>query len=143
MKLVVQRVSSASVEVQGEKISAIKKGLFVLIGVEKGDDERKAKEYADKLSRLRILADSVNKMNLSVLDTKSSVLVVSQFTLASDTSKGNRPSFLSAEDPKKAEIIYNYFISELIDLGVKVKTGRFGEYMKINVSLDGPVTIVL
>lgn len=143
MRLVIQRVNRASVAIDGKTVGKIDKGLFVLLGVAKGDTKDMADLLAEKLVKLRIMADENDKMNLSITDLKAQVLVVSQFTLHADTKKGNRPSFVRAADPKLAENIYNYFIDRLKSLGVSVKTGQFGAYMKINTELDGPVTIIL
>jgi len=143
MKLIIQRVNKASVSVDDKVVGEINKGLFILLGIAEGDSEDEVYAMAQKISKLRIMADENDKMNLSVLDTKSSILVVSQFTLIADTKKGNRPSFVKAANPKKAEKLYSLFISELKALGIKVETGEFGKYMKIDTELDGPVTIVL
>lgn len=145
MKVVIQRVKSAKVtkvetkEVVGE----IKNGLFVLLGIKKGDTEKQVEEFVNKIAKLRIMSDENDKMNLSIQDTKSSILLVSQFTLYANTKDGNRPSFIDAEEPMKAKVLYEYFIQKLKESGTKVETGRFGDYMKIETELDGPVTIVL
>jgi D-tyrosyl-tRNA(Tyr) deacylase len=145
MRLVIQRVKKASVEiVEKKKISGeIGLGVFVLVGVEEVDTEAKADTLAEKLAKLRIMSDDRDKMNLSVKDVDAGVLVVSQFTLFADTTKGNRPSFIKAAKPGKAQRIYLCFVEKLKSLGLKVETGEFGEYMRINAVLDGPVTIVL
>ena len=143
MKLVIQRVKNASVSVQGEVVGKIEKGLFILVGVGIGDSIETANQLAEKVSKLRIMSDESDKMNLSVKDTNSQILAVTQFTLYADTSAGNRPSFVKAEDPVKAKEIYNYFVSCLKNEGVKVEIGRFGEYMNIDCELDGPVTIII
>lgn len=145
MHLVVQRVKEARVKVIGSEkiVGKIGKGLFVLIGVGKEDEKGVAEILANKVSKLRIMAGENDKMNLSVKDTNSEVLVVSQFTLYSDTSGGNRPSFISAAEPKLANEIYIGFIDKLKKLGIKVETGSFGDYMEIEAVLDGPVTITL
>jgi D-tyrosyl-tRNA(Tyr) deacylase len=144
MKLIIQRVKSASVKVaKTSKTVSIEKGIFVLVGVKKGDTVKKAEELASKLIKLRIMADKENKMNLSIKDTKDEILVVSQFTLYANTKDGNRPSFLDAESPEKAEKIYKSFVNFLSKGNIKTKTGFFGRYMLINCELDGPVTIIL
>jgi len=143
MRLVVQRVIKASVSVENKVVGNIDKGLFVLVGVKEGDIEDNAEVLAEKLAKLRIMADDAGKMNLSVNDVSGEILVVSQFTLYGDTSKGNRPSFLKAAEPKLAEKIYERFVEKLRKQEVIVETGTFGEYMEINVELDGPVTIIL
>lgn len=125
------------------KVGQIEKGLFVLIGVGEKDTLETAERLARKLARLRLMADGKGKINLDVEEAKAKVLVVSQFTLLADTSKGNRPSFINAALPEKAKEIYEWFIAKLKSLGVEVETGSFGEYMEIETSLDGPVTIVL
>lgn len=139
MRLVIQRVRRASVDVAGK----IALGLFVLLGVGADDTKEKVDTLVDKLVKLRIMADDKDKMNLSVKDVVASVLVVSQFTLYADTKKGNRPSFIKAADPGKARQLYDYFVECLQNKGVKVETGSFGEYMKIDALLDGPVTILI
>lgn len=143
MKLVIQRVTKAQVSVDKKVAGKIEKGLFVLVGVKKGDEKGNAEELANKLLKLRVMADESDKMNLSVVDTNTSLLVVSQFTLYADTEGGNRPSFINAALPDHAREIYNHFVNELKGSGLKVETGIFGDYMKIECDLDGPVTIVL
>ncbi|MGD0523308.1 MAG: D-aminoacyl-tRNA deacylase [Candidatus Microgenomates bacterium] len=144
MKLVIQRVSHARVikhetlEVAGE----INKGLLVLLGVKKGDNQSSANLLAEKLVKLRIMSDDEKKMNLSIKDVEGEILVVSQFTLYADTTGGNRPSFIDAADAETAGKIYEHFVEKLKSLGVKVATGSFGDYMDIEAVLDGPVTIV-
>ena len=144
MKLVVQRVKSARVKLvdTSEVVGEIGKGLFILVGIEKDDDRSKALNLAEKVSKLRIISDENGKMNLSVKETGSEILVVSQFTLYANTSGGNRPSFIDAASPETAENIFNGFVEDLINLGLKVQTGKFGAYMEIETELDGPVTIL-
>lgn len=146
MRLVIQRVNKAAVDIAGQ----IEKGLFVLVGVKKGDTKNQAEALASKLLKLRVMADAQDKMNLNIIDLpagrqvqRASILAVSQFTLYAGTSGGNRPSFINAELPEKAKEIYNYFVEKLRESGVKVETGSFGDYMKIDIELDGPVTIIL
>ncbi len=145
MKLVVQRVGKARVYrvSDGEVLGEIEKGLFVLVGFKKGDSEKDTVTLAEKLSKLRVVSDSDGKMNLSVTDTKSEVLVVSQFTLYADTKGGNRPSFIEAEEPEKAKKLYELFVKSLKEKGIKVETGSFGDYMQIEAIMDGPVTILI
>lgn len=143
MRLVIQRVNSAKVDVNHRTVGEIGKGLFILFGVGQNDTKKDVHNLAEKLSKLRILADEKGKMNLSVLDTNASILVVSQFTLYADTTGGNRPSFIKAKDSREAEDLYEYFVKLLKERGINVQTGEFGEYMKISAGLDGPVTIVL
>jgi D-aminoacyl-tRNA deacylase len=144
MRLVVQRVEKAKVikvddgSVPGE----IGKGLFVLVGIKKGDSEKDVEILTQKLSKLRVMSDKTGKMNLSVNEIGGSFLVVSQFTLHADTSGGNRPSFINAEEPKRAKELYDILVKKLKDNGIKVETGSFGDYMKIETVLDGPVTIL-
>ena len=135
MKLVVQRVKTAKVDIAGE----IGAGLFVLVGIKRGDTKEQAKVLAEKLVKLRVMADAEDKMNLPA----ENFLIVSQFTLYADTSGGNRPSFIKAALPADAKEIYEHFVTKLRELGAKVATGSFGNYMKIDAVLDGPVTIVL
>lgn len=145
MKLVIQRVGQAKVtSVEDNKVvGEIQKGLFILLGIKKDDAEKQVEELVNKLIKLRVMSDENDKMNLSIMDTKSEVLLVSQFTLYANTKDGNRPSFIEAEEPAKAKELYEYFIENLKEKGVKVETGSFGGYMKIETVLDGPVTIVI
>lgn len=143
MKLVIQRVSKASVSVNKKTVSQIGKGLFVLIGIGKSDSKKEAEVLAEKLFKLRVMADENKKMNLTVRDARGEFLIVSQFTLYADVSGGNRPSFIDAAAPNVAELLYNYFVEQLKEKGASVKTGVFGEYMEIDLQLDGPVTIIL
>lgn len=145
MRLVIQRVSKASVtKVQnGEVMGAIEKGLFVLVGFKKGDNKNQADLLAEKLVKMRIMADESQKMNKTVSEVNGKFLVVSQFTLYANTKDGNRPSFIDAEEPVKARQLYEYFVAKLRELGAVVETGSFGDYMKIDTTLDGPVTIIL
>ena len=145
MRLVIQRVREAHVKIFGSDkiVGQIGKGLFVLVGLGKDDNKDVAEILAKKLVKLRILADKQGKMNLSVKDMNAEILVVSQFTLYSDTSGGNRPSFIQAAEPKSAERIYEHFVIKLKEVGIKVETGKFGAYMEIRAALDGPVTIII
>ena len=145
MKLVIQRVKKAKVSIKetGKVSGEIDKGLFVLVGVKEGDSKEDAERLAEKLGKLRVMSDKEGKMNLSVGDVDGEVLVVSQFTLYADTSKGNRPSFVKAGDPKLAEEIYKHFVAQLKERGIQVETGKFGSYMEIDAELDGPVTIII
>ena len=144
MRLVIQRVRKAKVTVKetGKVAGQIGPGLFVLVGLKNGDSEKEAEILAEKLFKLRIMADKEGKMNLSVAEVRGKFLIVSQFTLYADTSGGNRPSFVSAAQPDEAKKIYEYFLSKLKKLGAKVETGSFGDYMEIDTLLDGPVTIL-
>ena len=144
MKAVVQRVTSSSVSVDGEIVGKIDKGLNVLLGVEEDDTEYDAQILAAKIAKMRIFEDENEKMNLSVLDVGGSVLVISQFTLCADIKKGNRPSFVPAAKPDKATALYKYFSSQLKENGVKqVENGVFGADMAVEISNDGPVTIIM
>jgi len=143
MIAVVQRVSRASVEVQGRVTGQISRGLLVLLGVHKGDTEAAADFLANKIGGLRIFGDAQGKMNLSCADVGGAMLVVSQFTLCGDCRKGRRPSFERAADPAEATRLYNYFCGRLRQLGYQVETGEFGAMMKVELVNDGPVTFVL
>jgi len=143
MRLLVQRVKKAEVQVDGNKVGSIEGGLFVLVGIKKDDTEQDAERLAIKLSKLRVMADENGKMNLSLMDTNKKVLVVSQFTLYADTTGGNRPSFIDAALPEDARKVYEHFVAKLKELEVSVETGSFGDYMQINTELDGPVTIII
>ena len=142
MKAVVQRVLNAELKVDGKLISSIEKGLVVYFGVQVGDDNKKADYLARKIANLRVFEDENGKMNKSVKDVNGSILSVSQFTLLGDVSHGNRPSFINAEAPEKANITYEYFCNKLLEENVSVKKGVFGADMKILQLNDGPVTII-
>lgn len=139
----IQRVKKASVTIDNELFSSINAGILVLYGVEKGDEKEKAEKIADKISKLRIFEDENGKMNKSIKDISGEVLVVSQFTLAGNCTKGTRPSFDRAELPEKANEMYEYFIKQLKDKGLPVKTGVFGAMMDVELINDGPVTFIL
>ncbi|HUQ23188.1 MAG TPA: D-aminoacyl-tRNA deacylase [Gaiellaceae bacterium] len=143
MKAVLQRVSRASVSIQGELRSGIGPGLLVLLGVGGADQREDAERLAGKVARLRVFEDDAGRVDRSLADTGGAALVVSQFTLLADTTKGNRPSFTGAARPEHAEPLYERFCSALRELGVAVETGVFGAKMEIELLNDGPVTIVL
>ena len=143
MKAVVQRVSASSVTVDGEQIAKIGHGLAVLLGVEKGDTMGDVNFLAEKIANLRIFEDDAGKMNLSVLDIHGEALVVSQFTLLGDCSKGRRPGFDKAASPDLADSLYNEFVEMLNACGVPVQTGRFGAKMLFDIANYGPVTLIL
>lgn len=143
MRAVVQRVDRAKVLVNRNIVGQINKGLFILLALSEKDDEERLARFADKIIKLRIIADENGKMNLSAIDTKLQILVVSQFTLYADTTKGNRPSFIKAASPQLAERLYDHFVSYLKEKGLEIATGSFGQYMQIEAKLDGPVTIIL
>ncbi|MBI2678319.1 MAG: D-tyrosyl-tRNA(Tyr) deacylase [Candidatus Koribacter versatilis] len=143
MRAVVQRVSRARVTVGDETTGEIGRGLVVLLGVRKGDAEAAADYLAEKIAGLRVFEDAGGKMNLDVQQAGGAVLVVSQFTLYGDVRRGKRPSFDDAARPEEARQLYEYFVSTLCGLGLKVETGRFQEMMQVELVNDGPVTILL
>ncbi len=143
MKAVVQRVARAAVRVDGELVGEIGAGMLVLLGVLKGDGESECDELARKIAQFRFFQDEAGKMNLSALDLSREVLVVSQFTLAADGSRGRRPSFDAAAPPALAEPLYERFVAQLRALGLVVATGSFGASMQVELVNDGPVTFVL
>ena len=143
MRVLLQRVSKASVTVDEQTISAIGKGLLILLGVGHGDGEEQAKFLAEKIANLRVFEDEQGKTNLSILDVKGEAIVVSQFTLYADTRKGRRPSFIDAALPDAAEPLVNRFVELLRGQGVPTQTGRFGAHMAVEIHNDGPVTIWL
>lgn len=143
MKVVIQRVKEASVDIDNQTVGAIEKGILVLFGVDKGDTKEQAEFLASKIANLRIFPDDNDKMNLSVKDISGKVLVVSQFTLSGDCKKGKRPSFDSAEHPSKAETLYEEFVSLIKKEGLEVETGKFGEFMQVSLINDGPVTFII
>ena len=143
MRCVVQRVSHASVTVEGELVSKIEKGYMVLLGAEEGDTEADAKYCADKIAGLRVFEDENEKMNLSVKDVGGSVLLVSQFTLLGDARHGRRPSFIAAARPEIAEPLCEKVKAMIEAAGIPVLTGRFRTHMHVDLLNDGPVTILL
>lgn len=142
MKFVAQRVSQASLTVDAKPVSDIGRGLVVYFGVKTGDTEQQAVKCAEKIAHLRVFEDDAGKMNLSVKDVGGEVLFVSQFTLYGDVRKGNRPSFIEAERPERADKLYLYAADKLREQGVSVKLGVFGAHMVIDQINDGPVTII-
>lgn len=143
MRAVIQRVNSGSVVVEEKTVGSISKGLVVLLGVNEKDTEADVLYMVDKIVNLRIFEDDNEKMNLSLLDIKGELLVVSQFTLYGDCRKGRRPNFMSAARPEKAEELYNEFVKKCSEMGVKTETGTFQAYMKVNIENDGPVTVIV
>ena len=143
MRVLIQRVSHASVTVNEQTISSIGKGLLILLGIGHGDGEEQVKFLAEKVANLRIFEDAQGKTNLSVLDVKGEAIVVSQFTLYADARKGRRPSFTDAALPDVAEPLVDRFIELLRGHGVPAQTGKFGEHMLVEIHNDGPVTIWL
>lgn len=143
MRLVAQRVSSASVEVDGDVVGSIGPGVLVLLGVGQGDEEKDASYLADKVATLRIFEDDAGKMNLSVEEISGAVLTVSQFTLYGDCRKGRRPGFSDAASPERADELYQYFVACLQQRGLEVATGIFQADMAVQLVNDGPVTLLL
>jgi D-tyrosyl-tRNA(Tyr) deacylase len=143
VKIVLQRVKQAAVEVEQKVIGKIGQGVCLLVGIEKGDTQQEAHYLANKIIELRIFPDEEEKMNLSLLDIQGEVLAVSQFTLAGSVKKGRRPSFDNAEEPERAEILFRNFMDMIKQRGVKVETGIFGSLMEIRLVNDGPVTFIL
>ena len=143
MKFVIQRTAKASVKVDGVVMGAIDKGFVVLVGISEEDDEQIADKVTDKMLKLRIFEDENHKTNLSISDVGGELLLVSQFTLLASCRDGNRPSFIYAGDPKRAEQLYEYMIIKAKESGIKVEQGRFGADMKVSLVNDGPFTIVL
>jgi len=143
MKIVVQRVTSANVIVDNRIVGEIGRGILVLLGVEKGDDEPRADWLAEKIVNLRIFEDQAGKMNLSLGEIDGGLLVVSQFTLAGNCDKGRRPSFDSAAPPEEGKRLYDYFVEALKRQGVSVQTGIFQADMQVSLVNDGPVTFIL
>jgi D-tyrosyl-tRNA(Tyr) deacylase len=143
MKALVQRVSQAQVKVNNQVIGKISGGILAFIGVEKNDSKENADRLLQKIVNYRIFSDAQGKMNLSLLDTQSELLLVSQFTLVANTQKGLRPSFSSAGNPELSEHLYNYLIEQAKELGITVQTGAFAADMKVSLINDGPVTFNL
>ncbi len=143
MKILVQKVLGASVTVAGQTVASINSGYLLFVGVEKGDSQTNADFLAKKVANLRIFTDENDKMNLSVQDVEGEILAVSQFTLAADVSRGNRPGFETAARPEDAEPLYEYFVAQLKSYGLPVQTGIFQADMKVSLINDGPCTFLL
>ena len=143
MKALIQRVAEARVAVDGKTIGEIDSGMLILLGIAKGDGEKEAKTLANKCAELRMFEDANKKMNLSLVDIKGEALVISQFTLLSNCRKGRRPSFENAAPPDKASNLYEHFCNCLSLNGINVETGKFAAYMEVELTNDGPVTIML
>jgi len=143
VKALLQRVTAASVSVAGEVVGRIGRGLVVFVGVANGDSEEDARYLAQRTVNLRIFSDQEGRFNLSALDIQGELLVVSQFTLLADTRKGRRPSFTDAAPPAQAEELFQKFVEQVRATGLKVETGRFQQYMQVEIHNDGPVTILL
>ena len=141
MRALIQRVTQASVSIDNNIISEIKQGLLILVCAMNDDNEEDAEKMASKISKIRIFNDEAGKLNKSIIDINGEALVVSQFTLAADTSRGNRPGFSSAAPPEKGEELYEYFAEKLQEIGIPCQMGVFGGDMKISLVNDGPTTI--
>jgi len=143
MRIVLQRVSQSKVRVENKVVGEIADGLLLFVGITHDDTETDADFLVKKVSQLRIFADEDGKMNNSVQDIGGQILVVSQFTLYANCKKGNRPSFVDAARPEEAEKLYEYFVAKLRELGIDVETGVFGAHMEVEITNDGPVTLIL
>ena len=143
MIVVLQRVTQAKVDIDEKTVGQIGKGLMVLVCAEKGDTDEQARLLAQRLLRYRVFEDENGKMNLSVTDVKGGLLLISQFTLAADTTRGNRPSFTPAAPPDEGKRLFDIFVQETEKSGLTVQTGQFGAYMRVSLVNDGPVTLTL
>jgi D-tyrosyl-tRNA(Tyr) deacylase len=143
MRAVLQRVTRAEVEIGGETVGAIGRGFMVLVCAMRGDTEAEANLMAAKIAKLRVFRDAEGRMNLAIKDVGGAILAISQFTLAADTSRGNRPGFSTAADPEIGTRLYDHFCDALREQGLTVETGRFGAEMAVSLVNDGPVTIAL
>jgi D-tyrosyl-tRNA(Tyr) deacylase len=143
MKVLLQRVSQASVSIGGNKVAQIGRGLVAFVGIAKGDGEEDVRYLAGKTANLRLFPDCKEKLNLSALDIKAEILIVSQFTLLADTRKGRRPSFMQAALPDEAETLFQRFVEMVQDSGLKVEMGCFQQHMLVEIHNQGPVTIFL
>ena len=143
MKLVIQKVSHASVETEGASIAEIQKGFLVLVGIGKNDTKETIDQYVKKMVNLRIFTDENGKTNLSLKDVNGEILLVSQFTLYANCKKGNRPSFFDAGEPEKAQHLYEYMVEKVKEFVPVVQTGKFGALMKVFLINEGPFTILL
>ena len=143
MKLVIQKVSHASVETEGASIAEIQKGFLVLVGIGKNDTKETIDQYVKKMVNLRIFTDENGKTNLSLKDVNGEILLVSQFTLYANCKKGNRPSFFDAGEPEKAQQLYEYMVEKVKEYVPVVQTGKFGALMKVSLINEGPFTILL
>lgn len=143
MKVLIQRVKNAGVNIEGKPFSSIEKGILALVGIEKGDTPEQVQKLAKKVANLRIFPDENDKMNLSLIDIKGEMLIVSQFTLCGDCKKGTRPSFDKSAPPDIAECLYEKFIEEVKAYGINTGNGKFGAMMEVSLINDGPVTFML
>lgn len=142
MIALIQRVSKGKVLIKNKTHSEIGSGYVILLGIFEGDDEKAVEKLIEKIVNLRIMSDEEGKMNKSIVETNCEILVVSQFTLSADLSGGRRPSFIKAMKPDEAEKLYEFFVKKLRGKDIPVKTGKFGEYMEVQIFNDGPVTII-
>jgi D-tyrosyl-tRNA(Tyr) deacylase len=143
MRALIQRVSSASVQINAEQVGNIEQGLLVFLGIEKNDERTDADRLLNKILAYRVFSDAEDKMNLSVRDVKGGLLIVSQFTLAADTNAGLRPSFSSAKPPQQAQELYSYFLDQAQAQHQPIASGKFGADMQVSLVNDGPVTFLL
>ena len=143
MKVLIQRVSNAGVNIESKAFSKINRGILALVGIERGDTKEQVEKLAKKTVNLRIFPDENDKMNLSLIDIKGEMLIVSQFTLCGDCKKGTRPSFDKSAPPEIANELYEYFISQIQTYGISTGTGKFGAMMEVSLINDGPVTFML
>jgi len=143
MIAVIQRVKKASIEINEKMYSSINNGLVVFLGIHTNDTQKDAEYLSKKIFQLRIFPDKNNKMNISLQDSGSSILVISQFTLYGNCSKGNRPSFINSASIKDAQPLYKFFVSKLKEFNINVQTGKFGEMMDIKLINNGPVTLIM
>ncbi len=143
MKVLIQRVKNAGVDIEGKNVSSIQQGILALVGIEKGDTKEQVEKLARKAVNLRIFPDDNDKMNLSLIDVKGEMLIVSQFTLCGDCKKGTRPSFDKSAPPQIANELYEYFVSQVQSYGITTGTGVFGAMMEVSLINDGPVTFML
>lgn len=143
MKLLLQRVTHASVSINGEKVAQIDRGLVAFVGIAKGDTEESARYLVERMINMRIFPDEGGKLNLSSLDVKGDILLVSQFTLLADTRKGRRPNFIQAALPAEAEALFNLFVELTMSTGLKTAQGCFQQHMLVEILNEGPVTILL
>lgn len=143
MRVLLQRVSSSSVVVNGETVGAIGKGFTLLVGITHSDTQAEADWLAKKIAGIRLFEDDAGKMNRALNDVDGAILAISQFTLYGDARKGRRPSFINAARPEQAEPLFDYFVEKLRGFGLQVETGRFGASMAVDIQNDGPVTLML
>ena len=139
----IQRVTQASVKIENILYSQINNGYLIFLGIFEDDTKEDVKKLAEKIAHLRIISDVDGKMNRSIIETNGDILLISQFTLCADVSGGRRPSFIKAKKPEEAEKLYHNLIDMLMETGLRVKTGKFGTYMHVHLSNDGPVTIIV